>query len=357
MPQRRPKTTLKHVATQAGVSVGMAGRVLGNYGSFSEATRLRVTAAAEQLGYRRNAVARSLRTRRTHTIGVLISDITTYHWTVFVRGVEAAANRAGYRVMLCNTGDDPNLEQDYLSALYERSVDGVIASPVSANHHHVRRLARTGFPMTLVNCGIADLGVARITADDRLAAADAVRYLAGLGHRRIGLVAGAQAFETGVHRLEGYHAGLAAAGIGADPALVASGDYDAERAYAAATALLGLRPRPTALLVCSELMTGGVLRCLRDHGLSIPGDISLVAFDDPLWASFYNPPLTTLREPRHYMGTLACEALLGAIETPAASLQRGEELVLKAELVVRESCRALDSGPTAALRSARESPV
>jgi LacI family transcriptional regulator len=344
MAEHPPKVTLKDVAHQAGVSVGMAGRVLGSYGSFSEATRLKVMRAARRLGYRRNAVARSLRTRRTHAIGVLISDITTYHWTMFVCGVEEAAKRGGYRVILCNTQDDPKLEQDYLRELHERNIDGIIGSPVAASHRYFRRLAQSGFPMALVNCALADRAITRIGADDRSAAADATRYLTGLGHRRIGLVAGAQAFETGVHRLEGYRAGLAAAGLATDPSLIAYGDYDADKAYAAAALLLAREPRPSALIVCSELMTGGVLRCLRDHRLAIPDDISLVAFDDPLWASFYNPPLTTLREPRHYMGRLACEALLGAIEAAADDRRRGEELMLKSELVIRHSCRAYRSG-------------
>jgi LacI family transcriptional regulator len=340
VPKQRKSVTLKDVAAAAGVSVGMASRVLANYGSYSEATRKAVTNAAEKLDYRPNGVARSLRLRRTRAIGVMISEIVSYHWTVFVQGVEEAARRAGYHVILCNTADDVQLEKEYLSDMRERGVDGIIVSPLAQNFDTFTKLASAGFPIVLVNSRIPGVGITHILSDDRQAAWDAVVYLGSLGHRRIGLVAGLQELETGRNRLHGYKAGLTQLGLSFDERLVAYGNYREDQAYEAARRLVTSRVAPTAILICSEIMTGAALRCLKDLGVHIPAELSVVGFDDPAWASFFAPAITTLREQRFYMGRLASDTLIATIQDPVSGFRRTPEIVLRTELVVRESCAA-----------------
>ncbi len=331
------RATLKQVAAAAGVSVGMAGRVLGDYGSFSDKTRKAVIKAARQLDYRPNGVARSLRLRRTRAIGVMISDIGTFHWTVFVQGVEAAARRACYDVILANTADDAALERSYLESLRERGVDGIIVSPLPENSEHFARLAATGFPLVVTGWS-SGIEATRIVSDDRSAAAEAVAYLFSLGHRRIGLVAGSLDLESGRNRLCGYREGLEAAGIAFDERLVAYGNYDRDQAYDAARRLVTGTPSPTALLVCNEAMTGSVLQCLKDHGIAVPADLSLIGFDDPAWASFFNPAITTLREERFDMGRLACDSLIAGLANPTSGFGTAPEIRLRTTLVRRESC-------------------
>ena len=153
------RATLKDVAGKAGVSVGMASRVLGEYGSYSEVTKNKVVEAARTLNYRPNVVARSLRVGQTRAIGVLVSNIASFHWTTFVRGVEEAASRHGYQVILGNTDDDPDKERIYLTALYERNVDGIILSPSPASiPDDLRNLAAEGFPMVLIDSGLRRTG-------------------------------------------------------------------------------------------------------------------------------------------------------------------------------------------------------
>ena len=334
---KRKSITLTDVAKEAGVSIGIASRVLGGYGSFSEKSRASVVAAAEKVNYRANGVARALRLRRTNTIGVLISQINSYHWTTFVQGVEESAKRAGYCVVLSNTGDDPAREMEYLRDMRERGVDGIIASPLDCNLRAFRQAADSGFPMVTVNVQIGSEKAAVVMTDEKRAGADAVEYLYAMGHRRIGLVAGDIELESGRQRLGSYRIGLDEAGIEFDEDLVVYGNYRQDEAYQGARKLISLQQPPTALLVCNELMTGEVLRCLRDHGVSIPGDISLVGFDDPDWAGFYSPAITTLREERHYMGKLACDALLSGLEHRHV-LQDSALLTLRTRLVVRQSC-------------------
>ncbi|MFN0193159.1 MAG: LacI family DNA-binding transcriptional regulator [Aestuariivirga sp.] len=335
---RSKSVTLKDVAAAAQVSVGMASRVLGGYGSYSENTRKAVMKAAKSLDYRANGVARSLRLRRTRAIGVMISEIVSYHWTVFVQGVEEAARQAGYHVILCNTADNAQLETEYLKDLRERGVDGIIVSPLAENFQAFAKVAASGFPMVLVNSRIQGTEITSIRSDDRQAASDAIMYLGSLGHKRIGIVAGLQELETGRSRLGGYKAGLAQLGLPFDETLVAYGNYAQEQAYEATERLITMPRPPTAILVCSEMMTGATLRCLKDHNVSIPAELSVVGFDDPAWASFFSPAITTLREQRFYMGRLACDTLIAAIQGPLTGVRMPPEILLRTELVARESC-------------------
>lgn len=338
MAKHKKSITLKDVAAAANVSVGMASRVLGGYGSYSENTSKSVMKAAKALDYRVNGVARSLRLRRTRAIGVMINEIASYHWTVFVQGVEEAARQAGYHVILCNTADDAQLEREYLKDLRERGVDGIIVSPLAENFPVIAKVAQSGFPMVLVNCRIDDADITNIRSDDQQAALDAVVYLGSLGHKRIGIVAGLQELETGSSRLNGYKAGLAQVGLPFHEDLVAYGNYAPALAYEATERLITMPKPPTAILVCSEMMTGAALRCLKDYGVSIPGELSVVGFDDPAWARFFSPAVTTLREQRFYMGRLASDTLIAAIDGPLAALRQFPEILLRTELIVRESC-------------------
>jgi DNA-binding LacI/PurR family transcriptional regulator len=336
---KRKSITLKDVAAEAGVSVGIASRVLAGYGSFSEKSRASVLAAASKLNYRANGVARSLRLRRTNSIGVLISQISSYHWTTFVQGVEESAKRAGYGVVLSNTGDDPVREMDNLRDMRERGIDGIIASPLDRNLRAFRQVADSGFPIVTVNVDIGSEKAAVVATDEGRAGADAVAHLTALGHRRIGLVAGDMELESGRRRFDSYRVGLNEAGLEFDEDLVGYGNYRQDEAFEAARRLISLPVPPTAILVCNESMTGAVLQCLRDYGVKIPADMSLIGFDDPDWAKFYSPAITTLREERYLMGKLACDALVSELERSGPREQM-TAVTLRTRLVSRQSCAA-----------------
>jgi len=329
---------LKEVAAAAGVSVAMASRVLSKYGSYSDSTMEKVEAAARSLDYRANGAARSLRLRRTHTIGVLVSQITSYYWTVFVSGIEETARQAGYHVILCNTTDDPDREMEYLTEMLEHGVDGIIASPLAQNHRAIKKLGATQLPVVLVNTRIAGSGLMQICSDDKQAAIDAVKYLGDLGHRRIGIVAGAQNIEAGRIRLDGYRAGIAALGLEQDESLVAFGNFLREGGYNATRTLLSQPKPPTAILIGSELMTGGALLLLKEFGVSIPHEISVLAFGDPDWATFFSPAISCLRAERFAMGQMACDSLITRIGTPDEGNRRTRLIRLRYELMQRESC-------------------
>lgn len=333
------RITLKEVAKEAGVSVGMASRVLSNYGSYSERTRAKVLRAARALGYRPNVLARSLRLGRTKAIGLVVSNIVSYHWTTFVRGIEAAAAHYGYQVILGTTADDPDAERNYVQALHERNVDGIILSPSAENEEMLAKLAHEGLPMVLVESDMEAVAAPRINVDNRFAAQHATSFLLGLGHRRIGIVAGAQSLPSGRDRLQGYCDALAKAGMLVNDELVGRGNYRFEDAYQATRRLMSLADRPTALLVCNESMTGAALQCLKDLRIAVASEISLVGFDDPAWTSFFTPAITTVRTPRQKVAELALETLLACIAEPESERAAAVERIIPTELVVRESCQ------------------
>jgi LacI family transcriptional regulator len=333
---RRP--TLKEVAVKAGVSLGMAGRVLGNYGSFSNSTKKKVTEAARALNYTPNVIARSLRTQLTKTIGVLISDITTFFWTTLVRGIQDKAGKLGYSVILCNSDDESENEQLYLSTLFERNVDGLIVSPTPHNHTYLKRLARSMVPIVLVDRGVKGLGVPTIKTDNKVGAYEAVKHLIDLGHDRIAIITGIPDVGTSEERLAGYRQALQEKGIPLRKTLIREGHFRKHLAFDATVELLRLKRPPSAIFVSNEPMVSGCILALKEKGMRIPGDIAVVGFDDPVWASYMDPPLTAVSQPSYTMGILAFDYLLAQISGSERDRKYIDDVILKPSLIVRESC-------------------
>jgi LacI family transcriptional regulator len=332
------RSTLKQVAEKAGVSLGMAGRVLGNYGSFSEATKKKVTEAARALNYAPNIIARSLRTQLTKTIGVLISDITTFFWTTLVRGIQDKAGKAGYSVILCNSDDESENEQLYLATLFERNVDGLIVSPTPHNHSYLKRLARSMVPLVLVDRGVKGLVVPTIKTDNQAGAYEAVKHLIDLGHERIAIITGIPGVETSEERFAGYRQALQERGIPLRKTLIRQGHFQKERAFAATKELVRLKRPPSAIFVSNEPMVSGCILALKESGLGIPEDIAVVGYDDPVWASYMDPPLTAVSQPSYTMGILAFDYLLAQISGSGRDKKYLKDVILKPTLFIRQSC-------------------
>jgi LacI family transcriptional regulator len=349
------RSTLKQVAEKAGVSLGMAGRVLGNYGSYSDATREKVLHAARSLDYKPNVIARSLRTRLTMTIGVLISDITTFFWTTLVRGIQDKAAKAGFSMILCNSDDESQNEQLYLSTLFERNVDGLIVSPTPHNHSFLKKLVRGMVPVVLVDRGVKGLKVPTIKTDNKVGAYEAVKHLIDLGHDRIAIITGIPGVETSEERLAGYRQALQEQSIPIRKTLIKQGDFLKERASAATAEFLRMKRPPSAIFVCNEPMVSGCMLRLKDRGVRIPQDIAVIGFDDPVWASYTDPPLTTVSQPSYTMGILAFDYLLAQISNNEKDRKYLEDVVLKPTLVIRKSCGAKrqNDAPHAAQKSSQ----
>jgi len=335
------RATLKEVALKAGVSLGMAGRVLGNYGSFSKATQRKVRAAARAVHYSPNTIAKALKTNLTKTAGVLISDITASFWTTMVRGMQDRAARDGYSIIVCNSDEEAHAERASLAALVERSIDGLIICPTLGNHSYLKKLSRAGTPLVFVDRKLPSVIAPSIRVDNRAGAKEAVSYLLSLGHRRIGVIRGIDGVETSDERYAGYLEALSDAKVSLQPSLVKEGRFSKNKAFEATRELLQAKARPSAIFVCNELMASGCMLALKEAGVRIPQDLSLVVFDDPVWAAYTSPPITGMSQPSYTMGILAFDYLLTQIARPKKSAPRMDDVILKTTLVIRESCKKI----------------
>ncbi|MFG2742856.1 LacI family DNA-binding transcriptional regulator [Streptomyces chartreusis] len=313
--------TMADVARRAGVSVATVSHVLNETRPVLPPTRQAVLDAMEELGYTPNTLARSLVTSRTRSIGLAVSAISNPYFTEILQGVEAAALEHGYSLLIADPHDDPVHERKVVQLLHERRVDGMIVAPSADPRELLAYLGRHKVPAVLLDRVVdapadGSTGFDQVCADSAEPMARLVTHLAGLGHRRIGLVAGLPGLSTTSERLTGYRDGLAAAGLAHDEELVVHGNSESPGAEQATTALLSLTSPPTALVTANNAMTMGSLRSLRDHGLSVPDDIALCCFDDFAWADLFSPRLTAIAQPSRDIGARAVSVLLDRLAAP-----------------------------------------
>jgi LacI family transcriptional regulator, galactose operon repressor len=299
---------LKDVAEAAGVDASVVSRILSDDRELSvrPETRRRVLETAARLSYRPNRAARTLKTTRTMAIGMIVPELDNVAYATIAQGADRRASKAGYALLVA-TGS----VRDRLGALDGR-IDGLLVGVATSETLQVGELGGS-LPTILVNRREA-VGVASVTVDDEQGAAAAVAYLAALGHRRIGHVAGPQNSDTGRRRLQGYRLELETQGLEFHPDLVAEASYDEAGGRTAAGRLLALDPPPTALFVANVRAAIGAMAAARQHGLRMPADLSVVGFHDAPVAGYLDPPLTTVRMPLGEMGAQAVESLLGLLE-------------------------------------------
>lgn len=329
--------TVLDVARRAGVSTATVSYVLNGTRFVSEALRERVMAAARELQYEPNAAARTLRSNRSATIGLLVSDLHNPFFTEAIRGIEDVAQARGYTVILTNSAEDPVRESACLRALRARHVDGLILAPAGGRYAELEALLAANVPLVFLDRKVPGLNAAAVTLDNETAAQAAVSHLIELGHQRIGMIAGRSRLSTTLERQDGYRRALAEAGLTVDETLVIEGGSTIEGGATAADALLQRSAPPTAVFVANNLMTIGALMVIERHGLSVPDDVALVGFDDFAWADVLRPRLTTVAQPLYEIGETAAELLLSQL---AGLLTEPRQVTLPGTLIVRDSSGA-----------------
>lgn len=329
--------TIRDVAAAAGVSPATVSRVLNHTAAVRPEASARVLRAVRDLGYRPNGAARGLRTRTTRVLGLIISDITNPFFTGLVRGVEDAAQQAGYSVVLANSDEDLAKEANYLEIAAAEQMAGVVLSPASATESRIDVLTERQIPVVTVDRLLQHARVDSVTIDNRAAALEATQYLVAAGARRIAMVTGPRETTTATGRLAGYRAGLREAGLPARAALVRYANYRVDGGYHAVRDLLAPDPRPDGLLVANNLMTVGALAAVEDAGLRIPRDLTLAGFDDMSWALGSRRQLALVAQPTHDIGYRAAELLLWRVQGDRAAPRR---VVLGATLLTPQQSRS-----------------
>ncbi len=333
IPGARRRPTIYDVARLAGVSTATVSRALNGTGQVAEPKRVAIDAAVEQLGYRPNTIARSLVTRSTQTIALLLPDITNPFYAELVKGIQALTLERGYTMLLCTTGFDPELEDRYLRLLRAKHVDGALVDGLVLPPDRIARFVEDGFPVVCLDRNVDSRAVPLVQVDNRLGARLATEHLLALGHTRIAHIMGAPA-RVSEERLLGYQGALSRAGVAPDSSLVGLGGFTENGGHDAMEALLAADTGLTAVFAANDLSAIGALNAIAASGRSVPGDISVVGFDDLRLARYTSPPLTTLRQPADVIARHATELLLGMI----AGRKPGKLRHLFApELVVRSS--------------------
>jgi LacI family transcriptional regulator len=333
--------SIKAVARLAGVSVATVSRVLNASGPVKEETRRRIQEVVESLGYVPHGAARSLTTKQTDTLGVLLPDIYGEFFSELIRGIDSAARKQGYHVLVSGSHEDREEVQAVLRALRGR-VDGLILMTPTADMLEALRSVPPGsLPTVLLNCPPGALPFASINVDNHGGAMAMVRHLAGLGHRRIAFIQGPPDNHDAGERLRGWRDAVRELGLEIDQTLEIPGDFSEEAGCRAGERILKLKPRPDAVFAANDAMAIGCLHALRQAGIEVPEEIGVAGFDDVPIARFMSPPLTSVGVPIAELGALALERLLETVRQRGGGTvrpPRHEEL--PPVLVVRGSCGA-----------------
>ena len=334
---------LEDVAKATGFSVPTVSRVL-THSSYpvNAGTRKKILEAAQSMGYKPNLSARSLRTDRSNTIGIIVDDILSPFTPRIVRGIQDYLNEYGYLGLIVNSDWNPELEQEAIETLVSRPVDGIVF--VEYSHLAVSDiLEQSAKPHVFVHRLFGTPIKNSVVPDDCYGASLAVRHLVRLGHKRIAYINGPESWHTSKKRFAGYRAELAANSLVFNPDLVQPGDWEVEGGYKAAQNLLCLDEPPTAIFSANDLMALGAIHAIQDAGLNVPKDIAVVGYDNRDFTKIVRPKITTVSMPVYEMGRSAAELLLKQISEDQEDL---DEIKIKGQIFIRETCGTDESQRT-----------
>lgn len=307
--EKREIITVREVANRAGVSVGTVSRYLNGY-TLREKNLSRVERAIRELGYKENFIAKGMKTGKTHTVGVLFSGLDEFHASM-LSALEKIFSRRGYFLVVCDYESDPEILQRKASFLIDRNVDALIVSPAPEEAGALREIREAGVPIVFFNDSLPGFSADHVASDGFEAMRKATEYLLHMNHRRIALINGPQVYSTALDRLRGYRQAFKDAGLATDRGLVREGRWnDSSGGHRAGNELLSLSDPPTAVL-CGNFHIGvGLLRAVRQRGLRIPQDVSLVSYDDGDLFELSRPGITAIRQPIRRMADAIAELVL-----------------------------------------------
>lgn len=328
------ETTIYDVAKEAGVSIASVSNVINGKGKVSAKKREEIRKVMERLNYRPNVIASALMGKRTYTLGLLVPDVANPFFAEIARTVEDRAHQAGYSVIACSTDNKEERIERYIRLLKRKRVDGLIIGTGLGETGSQALQAEKAVPVVLIARGSDALPAHSVLTDDRAGGAAAARHLLGLGHRRLAVLAEGAQVTSSADRVRGFRAALSEAGVtlAEDDVLICETSVAAgERA---AGELLRRAERPTALFCCNDMLAAGALRAAKRSGIRVPGELSVVGFDNTVLAEVTDPALTTIAQPLDGIVGQALELLLAEPEDGAAELRR---VIMAPELIVRES--------------------
>jgi LacI family transcriptional regulator len=337
------KTTLKSIAGKLGISVSTVSRVLSGKARqyrISQKTEELVQKKADQLGFAPDQIASSLRLKRTRTLGLLIPDISNSYFASVARAVENEARNRGYSIILTDSQENEKIEMESIRLLKSRNVDGLIIAPVGQIGDYLETLHAGGLPIVLIDRYFPQVNLPFVTSDNYKGAFEATDYLIGKGHRKIACIQGLPDTSTNRDRVSGFRDALIKYKIEPDEELITGSDFSENNGYVEAKRLLGNHHNLTAIFSLGNLCAFGVIRALKEEGLTIPGDISLVSFDDHYYSPFLATPLTAVAQQMDKIGQAAVQLFCDQLDNPYGG--KTSEILLSTQLNERSSVRDLN---------------
>lgn len=333
------KPNIQDVAKHAGVSIATVSRVINNQGGVRKKTEDKILKAIKDLGYIRNAAARTMKRNETKTIGVIVPDIKNPFFPLVMAGIEQKAREKGYFTILSSTNESPIIEEKIVKNFIERGVDGVIITTADENGDQLKLLQEKNIPTVAVDRSIKNIEVDTVLVDNIKGSYQAVQHLILQGHQKIAIICGPQGTTPGYERFVGYKNALEDHNISIDERLVIQGDFGESSGYLATKQLYELDARPTAILSSNNLMTIGCMKALEDLDWKLGREVSFIGFDDVDIATFLNPKLTVVSRPMYAVGEIAFMFLHDRINFKDTLPKRRYSLA--PELLIRESCRLI----------------
>jgi DNA-binding LacI/PurR family transcriptional regulator len=331
---RQPRSKITDVARLAGVSVASVSRVLNDTDVVADSTRLKVLKAVEDLDFRIDLRARALSRQKSETLGIVVADVSNPFTAQVLKAIDFVTRENGYGLLLSDSGEDVERERANLEAMLAQRIEGIIYLPVTLSGKSLHRLIAEDIPVVCLDRYVEDVPTDAVVVDNDRAGALAAEVLVNAGHTRLGVIVAGET-TVGRDRLRGFERKLGRLGVPLDPDLIRTGDLSLESGRDHTLSLCVLPGRPTALFVQNHPMALGALLALRELGLRVPRDVSVVSFDDPSWAQLLEPALTTIRQPTYELGSAAAQML---IERVARRYTDGpRRIVVEPSLVVRES--------------------
>jgi len=327
--------TIRDVAKQAGVATMTVSRVINNSGYVSDTTRAKVESAIAELGYIPNMLGPSLRFNQTNTLALILTDITNPFWTTVARGVEDAAQEKGYSVILCNTDESIQKQDQYLTMLLKRRIDGILFVPADNEAEPVRLIQKHNIAVVVLDRLISNMDVDVVRGDSFGGAYQLATHLIELGHQHIAVLSGPKNIFTSVERVAGFRQAMEEAGLEHNLENVYWGSFSQTLGCEMAEQALKSTPRPTAFLAVNNFIANGALQTFSQAGLRVPEDVSVVTFDDIPTIINPVPFLTVATQPAYEMGYQATQLLLARLSDEGPNER--QEIVLPTKVVVRKS--------------------
>ena len=329
--------TIGDVAKLANVSKTTVSRIInGNYLHTTEETRMRVLKAIKDLDYRPNALAKGLKSMKTNVIGIVLSNFKNPFWTTVLEGVEDACQELGYNLMVCNSNEDPETEEEYIREFQTRQVDGIIINPTGQNLELYRKLVESKFPLVVINRRIPNIETSNVVMDNVRGAYSATDHLIKSGRKNVAVFVYQNPYvSTWTERIDGYQLALLRNGFTTEDFRVLELDQKGNKLKEAIIEFLQKNPDVDGIFSTNNMITLEVLGAIKHLDLIIPDDLGIVSYDETIWAKYLDPPLTTVRQPGYRMGRMAAEIVIKTIKEEKHLAP--ETIVLEPELIIRTS--------------------